>query len=77
MQDESLESKLDVVIRLLALHAVKKMEYNEQVRLLMTAGLGYKEIAAILGKTENNVAVTMNSIKKGGKKNVKRSRNPK
>ena len=70
MQKEPLENKVDIIIRLLALHAVKKMEYVEQVRLLMVAGLGYKEIASILGKSENNVAVTMNRIKKGGKKNV-------
>ncbi|MDO8428330.1 MAG: hypothetical protein Q7S92_03895 [Candidatus Diapherotrites archaeon] len=68
MDESKITEKLNTIINLLALHVVKKTEYAEQVRLLMISGLRDVEIAKILGKTRNNVAVTMSKLRKMGTK---------
>jgi len=37
---------------------------REKIRLLHKAGLDYKEIAELLGKTPNHVAVELNALKR-------------
>ncbi|MCH7964388.1 MAG: hypothetical protein IH852_10685 [Bacteroidetes bacterium] len=67
-----IESKLNIVIKLLALQAIGDKEYRQQVMFLDSIGLQPKEIAELIGKTANNVKVTLHLIRKsqqkGGKK---------
>lgn len=57
-------AKLDILIRLTAYNIVKGMEFQDQVAQLSKIGLKPKEIASVLGKTENNVNVTLSRIRK-------------
>ena len=61
---KEVSSKLDTVIRLLAMEVVRGRELKEQIRLLDQAGLEPKEIADVLGKTPNAVRVALFSIRK-------------
>ncbi|GEM_PF-1427821 len=60
----SIDSKLTIVIRLIALEAVKGRPLQEQVELLSSAGMTPSEIAAALGKTPNNIRVQLHLVKK-------------
>lgn len=71
MEEKSLSeisAKLDVLVKLAAANAVKNLSFKEQVRLLSSVGLKPSDIAHILGKTSNNVRVTLALMKKGGQK---------
>jgi predicted transcriptional regulator len=71
MSDEilkSIDSKLTVVSRLLALNVVKGRQLNEQMQILFNAGMSVAEIASTLGRTPNNVRVQLHLMKKKGKK---------
>ena len=71
MSDEllkSIDKKLTVVSRLLALNAVKGRPLNEQMELLHNAGMSVAEIATTLGRTPNNVRVQLHLMKKKSKK---------
>lgn len=63
-----LEKKLDVLIKLFAMEAVRGREFREQVRILDQAGLQPKEIALLLNKTPNNISVTLNYLRKNKSK---------
>lgn len=56
--------KLDLLVKLTAANAVDGKDFKDQVRLLSSVGLMPKEIADILGKSPNNVSVTLNYLKK-------------
>ncbi len=58
--------KLDMLIKLAALNALKGREFRDQVKVLYNIGFRPKEIAELLGKTPNNIRVTLSLIKKGG-----------
>lgn len=60
--------RLNLLVKLSALNFLKDKEFKEQVRVLSDIGLQPKEIAEILGKTPNNVRVTLSMIRKGKKK---------
>lgn len=60
----SIDRKLDLLIRLSALKIIENKEYREQVKILGSIGLKINEIAEILGKTPNNVKVTLHYIRK-------------
>lgn len=62
------ENKIDLVIKLLAYGLIKDKEYRDQVSILSNIGLQPKEIAVILGKTANNVNVTLSLIRKAKSK---------
>lgn len=66
-----ISTKLDVLIRLSALEAVKGRELKEQVRLLDQANMKPKEIGSILGKTPNAVSIMLFRIRKEGGKEAK------
>lgn len=66
--------KLDVLVKLTAYNLVKDSEFKEQVRILSESGLQPKEIADLLGKTPNNVRVTLSGLRKE-KKTRKGGRN--
>ena len=61
---ELLATKLDVISRLLAFTIIKDKPINEQVDLLIKAGLKTSDVAEILGKSENVVYVTKTRLKK-------------
>jgi hypothetical protein len=67
-QFEILTKKLDSLLKLLAFNIVTGKSVNEQVDMLTKAGLKATEIADILGKTENQVYVTQNVLRKARKK---------
>jgi len=63
--------KIDLLVRLTALNIIKDKDFKEQVSLLSSIGLKPKEIANLLGKTPNNVRVTLSLLKKSKEKNKK------
>jgi len=63
-QYDGLTKKLDLLIRLTAIAAVRGLSVTEQIRLLDSAGLRPAEIARILNKTPNTVRVLLFGIKK-------------
>lgn len=65
---KSIDKKLTVMSRLLALNAVKSKPLNEQMELLNNAGMSVAEIASMLGRTPNNVRVQLHLKKKSKKK---------
>lgn len=69
MSDDSktlsqIDDKLSTLIRLISLDIVKGRTFIEQVELLSNAGLAPAEIAAVLGKTPNNIRVQLHHIRK-------------
>lgn len=66
MSDENkiMNEKMDILIKLTAANVIQNKDFKEQVRLLSSVGLQPKEIADILGKTPNNVRVTLSFIRK-------------
>jgi len=67
---ESIDNRLKIISKLLALDVVKGRQFNEQVKILHEIGMQPSEIAECLGKTANNVRVAIHGIKKksqGGK----------
>lgn len=62
-----LTKNLEVITKLLGTQIIKDMEFREQVLLLSSVGMRFKEIAELTGKTENNVKVTLHLIKKAKK----------
>ncbi|MCK4590072.1 MAG: hypothetical protein KAT77_06520 [Nanoarchaeota archaeon] len=71
-QFSSIENKLNMVIKLLAIQAIGDKEYRQQVTLLDSMGLQPKEIADLTGKSVNNVNVTLHLIRKAKKKGGKK-----
>ena len=68
-QFNELSQKIDLLVRISALKIVKDLDYREQVVILDKIGFQPKEIASILGKSPNNVNVTLHLIKKKNKSN--------
>ena len=66
-ENESIIKKLDIIIRLLAVNAVKDKKFIEQVKLLSDFGFEPKDIAKMTGKTANNVRVQLHVIRKNEK----------
>ncbi len=67
---KSMDTKLTVILKLLALNVAKGRTFSEQIEMLHNAGMSPSEIASCLGKTSNNVRVALHSLrKKGDKKN--------
>jgi len=66
---KEISGKLDILIKLFAMNLVKdtKMQ-KEQIMLLSEAGFQPKQIADVLGTTNNVVSVTLTSIKKNKEK---------
>lgn len=63
--------KICLLVKLTALNIVKDKDYKKQVELLSSIGLKPKEIADLLGKTPNNVRVTLSQIRKSKGKGKK------
>lgn len=56
--------KLDILIRISATQIIEGKDFRDQVRILSSIGLKPKEIGDILGKSANNISVTLNLMKK-------------
>ena len=63
-QFEQISTKLDVIIKLLALNAVQDKELRTQVLMLSSFGFQPKQIADVLGKTPNSVRILLHRIRK-------------
>lgn len=70
--DELVVEKLDRVLRLLAIIAVKGMSQTDQITLLDRAGFAPKEIAPVVGTTSNTVRVGLVSIRRAAAKGTRR-----
>lgn len=68
---KDLESKIDIVSKLLAHMVIAGKTSNDQIDLLSSVGFKAQDIACILKKSDNQVYVTLNQIKK--KKKQKKS----
>jgi len=65
--------KLEIIAQLLAMNLLKDKSVSEQIAKLHDSGFKNKEIATILGKTENTVKATLSQLKskkQGGKEGV-------
>ncbi len=63
-----LTGKMDSLLKMLALNLVAGKSVNDQVDMLTKAGIKAGEIADILDKTENQIYVTQNALRKAKKK---------
>lgn len=63
---ETLAKKMDILIKLTAIGSLKDKNFREQVRILDSIGLRPSEIGELLGKTANNIRVTLHDIRKAG-----------
>ena len=62
--EKKIIEKLNLLVKLSAANLATGKDFKEQVRLLSSVGLPPKDIADVLGKTPNNVSVTLNYLKK-------------
>lgn len=67
-QFEVLTRKIDSIAKLLALNIVRDKTVTEQIDTLSKAGFRPIEIADLLGKTENQINVTLSNLRKSAKK---------
>lgn len=65
---KSIDNRLRMVTKLLALEVVKGRQFQEQVKLLHDMGMQPSEIADCLGKKANNVRVMLHHVKTKGEK---------
>lgn len=63
-QFEELCEKLDILIKITAIDALKERTLTDQVEILSAIGLQPKEIAAILGTDPDTVSVLKSRVKK-------------
>jgi len=62
---QEISKKLDLLIKLNAVTAVKEHNLTEQVSMLSKVGLQPKDIAEILNKKQNHIRVILTTLKKG------------
>ncbi len=67
------EKKLDRVLRLLGMMAVRGLSQTDQIATLSRVGFSPKEIASALGTTANTVRVTLVGIRRAGRQKKKRT----
>ena len=66
------EKKIDRVLQLLGMVAVKGLSQTDQIATLSRVGFSPKEIAGVLGTTANTVRVALVSIRRAGRQKKKR-----
>lgn len=62
-QFDQLSGKMDTIIKLLAMNLVEGKDFKNQVLTLSAFGFQPKQIAEVLGKTSNNVSVTLHRLR--------------
>lgn len=65
---ERICDRLDVLIKLSVANVILDKEYDDQVRILSSAGFQPKEIAEFLGRTPNAISVRLSELRKARKK---------
>jgi len=65
---DEVASKLDVLIRLIAIGLCADKSQKEKIQILDSAGLPPKQIAEILGTTPNTVSVALVGLRKERRK---------
>jgi DNA-directed RNA polymerase specialized sigma24 family protein len=65
-RQEQAIAKLDRVLKLVAMMAVKGLSQTDQIATLNRIGFSPKDIAEIVGTTSNTVRVTLVSIRRTG-----------
>lgn len=65
---EVIVSKLDTIIKLLALSVGEGKKQVERIRVLSAAGLAPKDIAEAIGTTPNTVRVALSTLRKRSRK---------
>lgn len=73
--EEIFLTKLDQLLRVLAISVTKDLKQTEQIALLNRAGIPPKDIAEFLGTTPNTVSVALSNQKT--KRDVKKSKGKK
>jgi CRP-like cAMP-binding protein len=68
MNDNNVLSELQQIKKLLLVLCTKDQSQKEQIKILSNVGFQPKEIAELIGSTANTVNVTLNRLKKEGKK---------
>jgi len=64
LSDKEIIQKLDTIIKLLAFGLIKGKDAGKQILFLHKMGIGNKDIAEILGKTQNTVNSTLSQLRK-------------
>lgn len=67
LQYTTIVSKLDSILKLLAINAVKDRTLRDQVALLSSLGFQPKQIAEMLNKSPNHISVVLYEVRKGKK----------
>lgn len=73
--DNLANEKLDRMLMLLGVLAVKGLTQTEQIAMLSRTGFTPKEIADVIGTTSNTVRVALVGIRRGGKSAGSRNKN--
>ena len=68
MNEQDYSQKFDTIIKLLAFGVVKDQEAGEQILFLHKMGISNKDIADILGKSQNTVNATLSQARHKNKK---------
>ncbi len=63
-ENKIIAEKLDVIIKLLAINQLDGKGSHEQILFLFNLGIANKNIAEILGKTQNTVNATLSQLRK-------------
>ena len=64
MSEQEIIDKLDIIIKLLATSQISGKDSQEQILFLSNIGIANKNIADILGKTQNTVNATLSQLRK-------------
>ena len=70
-QFKIITEKLDKLIRITALSNTRELTSTEKITILSQAGFSPKEIAELIGTTQNVVNVRLSQLRKRDKENVK------
>jgi hypothetical protein len=73
-QFRAIVSKLDILIRIVALSNTKGLTSTDKISLLNQAGLAPKNIAEIIGTSQNVVNVRLSQMRRKEGKNGKEKR---
>jgi len=65
---DEISKNLEILVKLSAANTIKDHSFKEQVRILSLVGFKPREIAKLVGKSANNVRVTLALLKKEGRR---------
>jgi hypothetical protein len=74
-QYKKILEKLDKIINLLALNAVRGLDPDRQIEALTEFGFQPSDIAPIVGRTPNAVRIALHEIRTGKRKPAKKTGN--